>query len=83
MNRDAGRSDAAAEPVGRTAKTVDEKAQAASALEGVLSRLLVVSENYPQLKADQNFPRFAGRARGHGEPRRGGAAAVQRNREDL
>src|SRR5712671_3549321 len=37
------------------AKTVDEKAQAASALEGVLSRLLVVSENYPQLKADQNF----------------------------
>jgi LemA protein len=37
------------------AKTVDEKAQAASALEGVLSRLLVVSENYPQLKADANF----------------------------
>jgi LemA protein len=37
------------------AKTVDEKAQAASALEGALARLLVVSENYPQLKADQSF----------------------------
>jgi len=37
------------------AKTVDEKAQAGSQLEGVLSRLLVVSENYPDLKANQNF----------------------------
>ncbi len=37
------------------AKTVDEKAQAASALEGTLSRLLLVTENYPQLKADQGF----------------------------
>jgi LemA protein len=37
------------------AKTVDEKAQAASALEGALSRLLVVSERYPDLKASQNF----------------------------
>lgn len=37
------------------AKTVDEKASAASALEGTLSRLLLVSENYPDLKADQNF----------------------------
>jgi LemA protein len=37
------------------AKTVDEKAKAASELEGVLSRLLVVSENYPDLKASQNF----------------------------
>jgi LemA protein len=37
------------------AKTVDEKAQSASALEGALSRLLIVSENYPNLKADQSF----------------------------
>ncbi|HUE14501.1 MAG TPA: LemA family protein [Planctomycetaceae bacterium] len=37
------------------AKTVDEKAKAGSELEGVLSRLLVVSENYPDLKANQNF----------------------------
>jgi LemA protein len=37
------------------AKTVDEKAQSATALEGALSRLLLVTENYPTLKADQNF----------------------------
>jgi LemA protein len=37
------------------AKTVEEKAQAASQLEGTLSRLLLVAENYPQLKADQGF----------------------------
>jgi LemA protein len=37
------------------AKTVDEKAKVGSELEGVLSRLLVVSENYPDLKANQNF----------------------------
>jgi LemA protein len=37
------------------AKTVDEKATAASALESTLSRLLLVAENYPDLKADQNF----------------------------
>ena len=37
------------------AKTVDEKAKAGSALDSALSRLLVVSENYPDLKANQNF----------------------------
>jgi LemA protein len=37
------------------ARTVEEKAQAASQLEGTLSRLLLVAENYPQLKADQGF----------------------------
>ncbi len=37
------------------AKTVDEKAQTASALDSALSRLLVVSERYPDLKASQNF----------------------------
>jgi LemA protein len=37
------------------AKTVAEKARAAGELEGTLSRLLLVVENYPQLKADQNF----------------------------
>jgi LemA protein len=37
------------------AKTVDEKAETASKLEGMLSRLMVISENYPQLKADQQF----------------------------
>lgn len=38
-----------------SAKTVDEKAQAAGELEGMLARLLVVAEKYPDLKADQNF----------------------------
>jgi LemA protein len=37
------------------AKTVEDKAKAASQLEGTLSRLLVVSEQYPDLKANQNF----------------------------
>jgi LemA protein len=37
------------------AKTVSEKAQAAGELEGMLSRLLLVAENYPELKADQGF----------------------------
>lgn len=37
------------------AKTVEQKAQTASALESALSRLLVVSERYPDLKADAQF----------------------------
>ena len=37
------------------AKTLDEKAKAASELEGTLARLLVVAEQYPDLKANQNF----------------------------
>jgi LemA protein len=38
-----------------SAKTVDEKVAAAGQLEGTLSRLLLVAEQYPQLKADANF----------------------------
>lgn len=37
------------------AKTVGEKAAASDQLSGVLSRLLLVVENYPQLKANENF----------------------------
>jgi LemA protein len=37
------------------AKTEAEKAQAANQLEGALSRLLLVAERYPDLKANQNF----------------------------
>jgi LemA protein len=37
------------------AKTVEEEATANAELTGALSRLLVVVENYPNLKADQQF----------------------------
>jgi len=37
------------------APSVPEKVEAANALTGALSRLLLVSENYPNLKADQTF----------------------------
>ncbi|MFA6079112.1 MAG: LemA family protein [Candidatus Omnitrophota bacterium] len=37
------------------AATVDEKVKAASAADSAISRLLLVVENYPQLKADQTF----------------------------
>lgn len=37
------------------AKTQSDKVQAANQIEGALSKLLLVSENYPELKANQNF----------------------------
>ncbi len=37
------------------AHTVKEKIQASGQLEGVLSRLLLLQENYPQLKANESF----------------------------
>ena len=37
------------------AGSIAEKAQAASQLQGVLSRLLMLREQYPDLKANQNF----------------------------
>jgi LemA protein len=40
------------------AKTIDEKADANAQVSGALGRLLVLSENYPNLKADQQFLRL-------------------------
>jgi len=40
------------------AKTVDEKADANAQVTGALGRLLALSENYPNLKADQQFLRL-------------------------
>jgi LemA protein len=37
------------------AQTMNEKAQAAGQFEGALARLLVISENYPQLKSSEAF----------------------------
>jgi LemA protein len=37
------------------AKTTDEKAVAAGQVESALGRLLVITENYPDLKSNQNF----------------------------
>lgn len=37
------------------AQTVSDKANADNQLSGALSRLLVIVENYPELKSDQNF----------------------------
>jgi LemA protein len=36
------------------ARTTDEKVQAAGQMDGTLSRLLVITENYPQLKSSEN-----------------------------
>jgi LemA protein len=40
------------------ASTVEEKVKAAGAIDAALARLLLVVENYPNLKADQTFLRL-------------------------
>jgi LemA protein len=40
------------------ASTVEEKVRAAAAVDSALARLLLVVENYPNLKADQTFLRL-------------------------
>ena len=40
------------------ARAPEDKMRAANAVEGALSRLMVVVENYPNLKADQTFARL-------------------------
>ncbi len=40
------------------AQTVDDQAQAAATVESALSRLLVIIENYPDLKSDQTVARL-------------------------
>lgn len=38
-----------------SANSIDEKAEASSEMSGLLSRIMVVAENYPDLKASENF----------------------------
>lgn len=40
------------------AKTVEDRAKAGNMLEGTLKTLFAVAENYPELKANQNFMRM-------------------------
>lgn len=40
------------------ATTIDEQVEASSALEGALGRLLVVMENYPELRSNENVTRL-------------------------
>jgi LemA protein len=42
------------------AQSVNEKVNLSNALEGVLGKLMVVVERYPQLKADRNFKDYQG-----------------------
>lgn len=46
------------------AKTVGEKAEADNMMSGALKSLFAVSENYPQLKANENFMQLQGRISG-------------------
>ena len=61
------------------AQTPAEKIAAANAESSALARLLVVVENYPQLKSDAQFAAADGRARGHREPAGDRAHALQRD----
>src|SRR5882762_8323334 len=40
------------------ARTVDEKIKASNAIEGAIGRLLVIVENYPNLKANETFAKL-------------------------
>ena len=59
-----------ARQAGRRAAARCRRAAADAELTSALSRLLVVVENYPQLKANENFNPPAGRAGRHREPHR-------------
>lgn len=54
--------------------------EAQGQLSGALGRLLAVSENYPDLKSNQNFLALQSQLEGHGEPHRRGPARLHRGR---
>ena len=53
------------------------------ATDGALGRLLLVVENYPQLKSNENFLRLTGRTRGNRKSHRRRAQALQRHAAGL
>jgi LemA protein len=57
------------------ARTVDEKVEAASQMEGALGRLLVITENYPQLASNQTMQNFMAQLEGTSN-----RVSVERNR---
>ena len=56
---------------------VRQMATANDQMTGALGRLLAISENYPQLKSDQNFLRLQDELAGNGEPDRGRTHRLQ------
>ena len=62
---------------------VKQMQDAQNALSGALGRLLAVSENYPDLKSNQNFLALAGATRRHREPHQRRAQGLHRRRPGL
>ena len=60
------------------AAAMDKYVQAQGELSSALSRLMAISENYPDLKANQNFLDLQTQLERDGEPDRGRAPQVQR-----
>ena len=65
------------------AKSPEETIAAANQQTSALGRLLAVVENYPQLKANEQFNRLMDELVGHREPHRRRAHALQRARAGI
>ena len=65
------------------AQTPEQRMAAANEQSAALARLLVVVENYPDLKSNETFARLMDELAGHREPHRRGADALQRGRPGL
>jgi hypothetical protein len=66
-----------------TPENIQRFEQAQQGLSGALGRLLVVSENYPDLKANQNFMDLQKQAGRNGKPHIGRTKELQHGRAGL
>ena len=66
-----------------SARDPQSKIAANGQLDNALGRLLVIVENYPQLKSNEKLSAFAGRTGGYGKPDRRRAPAIQPGRAGL